>query len=98
MDWINSINMVGIKLWIYSLRESIDLYNQEIMYFSYVILALGLFQNFTYFMQRPLAGIELLRIKMRPSDEHNLVVFFKKEASMVQNDTCRYKKEVSFRG
>lgn len=70
MDWINSINIISIMEYIDYMRDYIASYNQEIMYFSYCILALGLFQNFTYFIQIPLAAIELLRMKMRPSDEH----------------------------
>ena len=68
-DWFESIDISSIAVWVDSMRVSIVSYNQEILYFSYGILALGLFQNFTYFMQIPLAAIELLRMK-RPSQEH----------------------------
>lgn len=36
--------------------------------FPYFIIAVGLFQNFIYLIQLPIAGSELFRIKLRPED------------------------------
>ncbi|MEJ2754630.1 MAG: glycosyltransferase family 2 protein, partial [Gammaproteobacteria bacterium] len=56
--------------WLDPAREFTQLFHTEIVYFSYGILALGLFQNFIYLLQIPLAAMELLRMKLRRQDEH----------------------------
>lgn len=56
--------------WLDHLQDYAELFRTEILYFSYGILALGFFQNFVYFLQIPLAAMELLRMKLRKQDEH----------------------------
>ncbi len=52
------------------LKFIISPYYKEIGYFSYMILASGVFQNFIYFMQVPLAAAELFRASKRRRDDH----------------------------
>ncbi|MGD9639433.1 MAG: glycosyltransferase [Alphaproteobacteria bacterium] len=56
--------------WLDYAKELADRFHIEIVYFSYAILALGLFQNFIYLLQIPLAAAELFRMKLKQHDEH----------------------------
>lgn len=56
--------------WLDHARAVTQAYRVEILYFSYTLLALGLFQNFVYLLQIPLAAMELLRMKQRSQDDH----------------------------
>ncbi|MFT5810688.1 MAG: cellulose synthase/poly-beta-1,6-N-acetylglucosamine synthase-like glycosyltransferase [Rubritalea sp.] len=56
--------------WLDPAREFAQYFQTEIVYISYGILAIGLFQNCIYFLQIPLAAVELLRMKLRKPDEH----------------------------
>ncbi|MCB2081573.1 MAG: glycosyltransferase family 2 protein [Hyphomicrobiales bacterium] len=57
--------------WLEPLRQLAEHFRTEIIYFSYGILALGMFQNIIYFIQIPLAAGELLRMKLRQEEEHS---------------------------
>lgn len=61
MEWLSAL------LYTFS-----DTYREEIIYFSYGILALGLFQNVIYLIQLAVAGFVLLRTKIRKQEEHSL--------------------------
>lgn len=56
--------------WLDPARTFVSQYQTEVIYFSYAILALGVFQNLIYILQLPLAAMELLRMKLRQQDEH----------------------------
>ena len=53
------------------LQSAISHYQDEILLFSYGILALGTAQNLVYLLQIPLAAMELLRMKLREQDDHS---------------------------
>ena len=57
--------------WLDSFRDFALHHYTEVVYFSYGVILLGLFQNLVYFLQIPLAAIELFKMKLRQQDEHD---------------------------
>lgn len=56
--------------WLEAMRQAIAPYRVHIIVFSYGLLVLGILQNLVYFVQLPLAALELKRLKLRSADEH----------------------------
>ena len=57
--------------WLDIAKEFVGMFRQEIIYLSYTILLFGLFQNFIYLLQLPLAMSELINIKLQQRDQHS---------------------------